>query len=83
MKTLGNIYKKLVNRILASKNEKLLEAIDKIFDYTQPEDIIALSAEALEMLLMSEKENEQEFYFFLPKPRTSYSKMKNKFLQLL
>jgi len=43
MKTLGNIQKKLVSRILASKNEKLLEAIDKIFDYTQPEDIIALS----------------------------------------
>ncbi len=32
--------------------------IDKIFDYTQTEDIIALSAEELEMLLMSEKENE-------------------------
>jgi len=59
MKTLVNIQKKLVGRILASKNEKLLEAIDKIFDYTQPQDIIALSAEELEMLLMSEKENEQ------------------------
>lgn len=58
MNTLENIQKKLVGRILASKNEKLLEAMDKIFDYTQPEDIIALSAEELEMLLMSEKENE-------------------------
>jgi len=58
METLGNIQKKLVKRILASKNEKLLEAIDKIFDYTQPGDIIALSAEELEMLLMNEKENE-------------------------
>ncbi len=58
MKTLGNIQKKLVKRILASKNEKLLEAIDKIFDHTQPGDIIALSAEELEMLLMNEKENE-------------------------
>ena len=58
MKTLEKIQKKLVKRILASKNEKLLEAIDKIFDYTQPEDIIGLSAEELEMLLMSEKENE-------------------------
>ena len=58
MKTLENIQKKLVGRISASKNEKLLEAIDKIFDYTQPEDIIALSAEELEMLLMSEKEND-------------------------
>jgi len=58
MNTLGNIQKKLVGRILASKNEKLLVAIDKIFDYTQPEDIIALSTEELEMLLMSEKENE-------------------------
>jgi len=58
MKTLENIHKKLGNRILASKNEKLLEAIDKIFDYKQPEDIIAISAEELEMLLMCEKENE-------------------------
>jgi hypothetical protein len=48
----------LVNRISALKNEKLLETIDKIFDYTQPQDIIALSTEELEMLLMSEKENE-------------------------
>ena len=58
MKTLENIHKNLGNRILASKNEKLLEAIDKIFDYKQPEDIIAISAEELEMLLMCEKENE-------------------------
>jgi len=58
MDTLGNIQKKLAGRILASKNEKLLVAIDKIFDYTRPEDIIALSTEELEMLLMSEKENE-------------------------
>ena len=58
MKTLENIQKKLMARILASKNEKLLVAIDKIFDYTQPDDIIALSSEELEMLLMSEKEND-------------------------
>lgn len=58
MKTLADIQKKLIDRILTSKNEKLLLAIDKIFDYTQPEDIIALSTEELEMLLMSEKENE-------------------------
>jgi len=58
MKTLEIIQKKLVKKILASKNEKLLVAIDKIFDYSQPEDIIALSAEELEMLSMSEKENE-------------------------
>ena len=58
MNTLENIQNKLMGRIKASKNEKLLEAIDKIFDYIQPEDIIALSAEELEMLLMSEKENE-------------------------
>jgi len=45
----------LVKRILVSKNEKLLEGIDKNFDHTQREDIIALFAEELEMLLMNEK----------------------------
>ncbi len=58
MKTLGELQKKLVKRILASKNEKLLEGIYKNFDPTQWGDIIALFAEELEMLLMNEKGNE-------------------------
>lgn len=58
MKTLEKVQKKLIDRILTSKNEKLLVAIDKIFDYTHPEVITALFTEELEMLLMSEKENE-------------------------
>jgi len=57
-KTLDNFQKKWVKIILVSKNEKLLVAIDKNFDYTQTEDIIAPSAKELEMLLMSEKEND-------------------------
>ncbi len=57
-KTLENFQKKWVKIILVSKNEKLLVAIDKSFDYTQTEDNIAPSAEELEMLLMSEKEND-------------------------
>jgi hypothetical protein len=36
----------------------MLEAIVKIFENTQLVDVIALSAEELEMLLMNEKENE-------------------------
>jgi hypothetical protein len=35
-----------------------LKTIDIIFDYVQPEENIAFSAEELEMLLRSEKENE-------------------------
>jgi hypothetical protein len=58
MKTIGELQKKLVKRILASKNEKLLEGIYKNFDPTQRGDIIALFAEELEMLLMNEKGNE-------------------------
>ncbi len=54
MTTIDNIKNRLIDRILAARNEKLLEAIEKIFDSTQKEEIISLSSEQIEMLLMSE-----------------------------
>lgn len=56
MNALENIKNSLIDRILATKNEQLLEAIKNIFDSTQSEEIIALSTEQIEMLSMSEKD---------------------------
>jgi hypothetical protein len=58
MTTLENIKNSLIDRILATRNEKLLEAIKSILDSTQAEEIIALSTEQIEMLSMSEKDIE-------------------------
>ena len=58
MKGLNSIKNNLIDRILATKNEKLLKAISNIFESTQTDEIISLSSEQIEMLLMSEKDIE-------------------------
>lgn len=58
MNALENIKNSLIDKILATRNEQLLEAIKNIFDSTQSEDIISLSTEQIEMLSMSEKDIE-------------------------
>jgi hypothetical protein len=58
MNALENIKNSLIDRILATRNEQLLEAIKSIFDSTQSEEIISLSTEQIEMLSMSEKDIE-------------------------
>ena len=58
MTALENIKNNLIDRILATKNEKLLEAIDRIFTSTQADEIISLSSEQIEMLSMSERDIE-------------------------
>lgn len=60
MTTLENIKNRLIERILAVNNEKLLQAIDNIFDLTQTEEIISLSSEQTEMLMMSEQDIKNE-----------------------
>lgn len=54
MTALENIKNSLIDRILATKNERLLQAITTIFDAAQSEDSMTLSSEQLEMLAMSE-----------------------------
>jgi len=54
MNALENIKNSLIDRILATRNEQLLEAIKSIFDSTQSEEIISLSTEQIEMLSLSE-----------------------------
>ena len=59
MNALENIKNSLIDSILATRNERLLEAIKTIFDSTQSEEIISLSTEQIEMLSMSEKDIEE------------------------
>ena len=59
MNTIENIKNSLIDSILATKNEQLLEAIKSIFDSTTSEDTISLSSEQIELLAMSEKDIEE------------------------
>ena len=58
MNTLDNIKNSLIDRILASRNEQLLEAIKTIFDSNPSEEIVSLTTEQIEMLAMSENDIE-------------------------
>lgn len=49
-----NIRESLISRILASKNEKLLVAINNIFDSTERDEMAALSPQQIEVLMMSD-----------------------------
>ncbi|MBL7904356.1 MAG: hypothetical protein JNL22_04980 [Bacteroidales bacterium] len=52
------IKTRLIDKILATKNRKLLEAIDTIFSSAlkEEDEILKLSSEQIEMLLMSEED---------------------------
>ena len=54
MKGIQKIKARLINRILAMNNESLLDAVDVIFATVQPLEILSLSEEQIEMLMMSE-----------------------------
>ncbi|MDO9594693.1 MAG: hypothetical protein Q7J19_06840 [Lutibacter sp.] len=58
MTGIETIKNNLIDRILATRNEKLLQAISNIFESTQSDDMVSLSSEQIEMLLMSEKDIE-------------------------
>ncbi|MDT0646827.1 hypothetical protein RM545_09000 [Zunongwangia sp. F260] len=59
MKTLDNIRNRLIDKILISRDEELLFAIDKIFDSAQSDEKLHLNSEQIELLLMSEKDIEE------------------------
>jgi len=56
MTTLDILRNSLIDRIIATNNEKLLCAIANIFESTQVEEKVQLSSEQIEMLMMSEKD---------------------------
>lgn len=60
MSGIDSLRNSLIDRILASKNEKLLKAISNIFDSTQTEEVRQLTSEQIEMLHLSEKDIENE-----------------------
>ena len=58
MTGIDSIKNNLIDRILATRNEKLLKAISNIFESTQTDDIVSLTSEQIEILLMSDKDIE-------------------------
>jgi len=56
MTALDTIKSKLIDRIMVTKNEKLLKAIEAIFSSTQLEEIHSLDSHQIEMLQMSEND---------------------------
>tara|TARA_R110001583_G_scaffold134029_4_gene285695 strand:+ start:363 stop:587 length:225 start_codon:yes stop_codon:yes gene_type:complete len=58
MTGLDSIKNNLIDRILATRNEKLLKAISNIFESTQTDNIVSLTSEQIEMLLISDKDIE-------------------------
>jgi len=58
MEGLESIKNSLIDRILTTKNEKLLKAISSIFESTESDEILALTSEQIEMLNRSEKDIE-------------------------
>lgn len=54
MTQLENIKNRLIDRIMSSKNEKLLSAIENIFIVT--EEPVAYTSEQFEMLMLAEED---------------------------
>lgn len=53
---------RLIDKVLATNNERLLKAIEGIFESTKEAENIQLSSEQIEMLAMSEADIEREEY---------------------
>ena len=56
MKGIDIIRNRLIDKILITKNQLFLEALDKMFQAVLTNDAYSLSEEQTEMLLMSEKD---------------------------
>lgn len=56
MPSIDALRNKVIDRILATNNKKLLQAIDGIFELTGQEEQIVLSSPQIDMLMMSEAE---------------------------
>ncbi|MDD7885908.1 hypothetical protein [Flavivirga sp. 57AJ16] len=59
MSTLDNIKNKLIDRILVTRNEQLLTAINSILDSTQFDEKLTLNSQQIEMLMMSDMDIEK------------------------
>ena len=54
--SLQNIKNRLIDRIQASNNEQLLDAIEKLLISIQKEEKLSLSSEQIEMLELSDQD---------------------------
>ena len=59
MKTIDIVKNRLIDRIMITKNEQFLNAIDSIFNSTQLDEKLFLDSHQIEMLMMSENDIEQ------------------------
>lgn len=59
METLKTLKTKLIDRIMVSDNEELLDAIASIFDSVKVDEPIHLNSYQIEMLQMSERDIEE------------------------
>lgn len=56
MSPIDTLRSKLIDKILVTENEQLLEAIDSIFSSTSDSDIYKLNSHEIELLKMSEED---------------------------
>ena len=56
MSPIDTLRSKLIDKILVTENEQLLEAIDSIFSSTSDSDIYKLNSYEIELLRMSEED---------------------------
>ena len=56
MTSIDMVKNRLIDRIIVSKNRDLLEALDKLLTFTQNEEILTLSSQQIELLMMSEQD---------------------------
>ena len=56
MTALENIKNGLIDRILATQNEKLLEAIQTIFEASKTEEIVEFTPEQVKMVMMAKED---------------------------
>jgi hypothetical protein len=60
MDTIQKIKNRLIDRIMVSENEQLLNAIEGLLSATQEKEEISLTSEQIEMLEMSEKDIQEK-----------------------
>jgi hypothetical protein len=56
MTSIDMVKNRLIDRILVTKNRDLLEAVDKLLTFTQHDEILTLSSQQIELLMMSEQD---------------------------
>lgn len=59
MESIDKMKNRLIDKILVSRNEELLFAIDKIFDSVPGDEKLNLTSDQIELLLMSERDIEE------------------------